>query len=304
MTETKSKTGSYMLPSSLPSATNISFPETTFFKSGNKHLPSPADVRLAAAAYQTKPLNRPTPVAFPALNLIVKYGPTITISEGQCLWAITRFCPNVPVPEVFGWCQDDGETFIYMQRIAGATLQQEWPGLDFEEKYGVCVQLYHIINELRQLQQDPATQFIGTINQGPLQDIIFAGQQPTGVFPNVSSFHTWFSTPKRQKTQNADLSPDPTWRSGLLDDVPIVFTHGDLHRSNILISRDEHEGTVKIAGIVDWHQSGWYPAPWEFYKTRFTCRDGDQWELDFILEFLQAYRGYISWDYFVLAMGV
>ena len=99
-----------------------------------------------------------------------------------------------------------------------------------------------------------------------------------------------------------DISdPDP-WRPGLLDDAPIIFTHGDLHRSNILMSWDEN-GMPRVAAIIDWHQSGWYPAPWDFYKTRFTCKGTEQWELDFVLEFLQSYTGYIPWDYFVLKRG-
>ena len=75
-----------------------------------------------------------------------------------------------------------------------------------------------------------------------------------------------------------------SWRPGLSDDAPIIFTHGDLHRSNILMSWDEN-GMPRVAAIIDWHQSGWYPAPWEFYKTRFTCKGTEQWELDFVLEF-------------------
>lgn len=66
----------------------------------------------------------------------------------------------------------------------------------------------------------------------------------------------------------------------------------------------DSNGYPRIAAIVDWHQSGWYPASWEFYKTRTTCKGTEQWELDFVLEFLQSYRGYISWHYFTLILGV
>lgn len=127
-------------------------------------------------------------------------------------------------------------------------------------------------------------------------------RQPAGPFPDVESFHDWFSRSTRQAHHDPDEAPHP-WRQGLLDDVPIVFTHGDLHRSNIVMSREGTE-MPRVIGIIDWHQSGWYPAPWEFYKTRFTCKANEKWELDFLLEFLQAYMGYISWDYFVLALGI
>ena len=135
-----------------------------------------------------------------------------------------------------------------------------------------------------------------------MRDIIFEHKQPAGPFGDVASFHDWFASLTRSTApaQNEDLGP---WRSGLLDDVQIVFTQGDLHRSSIMMSRDSN-GLPRITGVIGWHQSGWYPAPWEFYKTRFTCNGNEKWELDFILDFLQAYRGYTSWDYFVLALGV
>jgi hypothetical protein len=72
-----------------------------------------------------------------------------------------------------------------------------------------------------------------------------------------------------------------------------------------MVSQDAN-GIPRITAIIDWHQPGWYPASWEFYKTRITCKlpGNDQWELEFILEFLQAYRGYIAWDYLLQGVGL
>lgn len=36
----------------------------------------------------------------------------------------------------------------------------------------------------------------------------------------------------------------------------IVFTHNDLHFTNIMI----HDG--HISGLIDWADSGWYPEYW------------------------------------------
>jgi len=87
-------------------------------------------------------------------------------------------------------------------------------------------------------------------------------------------------------------------RSGLLEDDSIVFTHSDLHRSNIMVS-EFNEGPPRILAIIDWHQSGWYTAAWEFFKTRFTCRGEERWEDDYVFEFLHSYRGNVNWEYFV-----
>ena len=133
---------------------------------------------------------------------------------------------------------------------------------------------------------------------------MFQTSQPAGPFPNVATFNDWLATLRSRAPLglNVDLGP---WRSGLLDDLPIVFTHADLHRSNIMVSQDANV-TPRITAIIDWHQSGWYPASWEFYKTRLTCKlpANDQWELEFILEFLQAYRGFIAWEYFLQGVGL
>ena len=79
-------------------------------------------------------------------------------------------------------------------------------------------------------------------------------------------------------------------RSGLHHDDKIVFTHSDLHRSNILVSKLDNEVPRNVA-IIDWHQSGWYPAAWEFFKCRFTTKGKERWEDDYIFEFLHSYRG-------------
>jgi hypothetical protein len=133
---------------------------------------------------------------------------------------------------------------------------------------------------------------------------MFQTSQSAGPFTKVAAFHDWLATLRSHAPPglNVDLG---RWRSGLLDNIPIVFTHADLHRSNIMVFQDAN-GIPQIAAIIDWHQLGWYPASWEFLQTRLTCKlpGNDQWELEFILEFLQAYRGYIVWGYFSQGVGL
>ncbi|KAH9208372.1 kinase-like domain-containing protein [Leptodontidium sp. 2 PMI_412] len=298
--------GPYLLSSALPSSEDMVFKDTAFFTTGNVSLPTPADVRRAAGPKAT--WRRPLPVMFPALNLIVKYGTDITVAEGQCMWALRHLLPSVPVPEVYGWCREQGQTFIYMQLVEGTTLEEVWPNLDTEDRYEVCRQLQRIFEDLRQLKQDPdSPQFIaaGNINREPLQDVIFQTRQPAGPFPNVVTFNDWLVQRSSSLPSGPKVDYGP-WRSGLLDDIPIVFTHADLHRSNIMVSQDAADGIPRIAAIIDWHQSGWYPASWEFFKTRRTSKfpGNDQWELEFILEFLQAYRGCIALEYFTHGRGL
>ena len=51
----------------------------------------------------------------------------------------------------------------------------------------------------------------------------------------------------------------------------IVFTHNDLHFSNIMI-KDGH-----ITGIIDWADSGWYPDYWEYTSATSVFIQRDDW---------------------------
>jgi len=72
-------------------------------------------------------------------------------------------------------------------------------------------------------------------------------------------------------------------------DIPdelISFVHADLHRSNILITSAE-KGPARVMAIIDWHQSGWYPAYWEYCKARLTAEFGDEWVTKYIPRIMQ-----------------
>lgn len=43
---------------------------------------------------------------------------------------------------------------------------------------------------------------------------------------------------------------------------------------NIMISRRKGS-EVKVAAILDWHQSGWYPIDWEWLKAEWMCEPLD-----------------------------
>jgi hypothetical protein len=96
------------------------------------------------------PLGEPTgpfTVIMEHLNLLVKFGPHVTVAEAQCLWFIRRtFGDIVPVPEIYGWRTDGLEVFLYMQLIRGVTLKQRWDYLSVAERTSVCGQLCGMIS--------------------------------------------------------------------------------------------------------------------------------------------------------------
>ena len=55
----------------------------------------------------------------------------------------------------------------------------------------------------------------------------------------------------------------------------IRFTHGDLHRRNVIV--DLHEGNCCTVTTIDWEKSGWMPGYWEYSKAMVSVRWDDDW---------------------------
>ncbi|OAA55560.1 Protein kinase-like domain protein [Niveomyces insectorum RCEF 264] len=310
--------------SHIPRGDDVVFPESGIFRrhdpSSGFSLPSPAAVRAegarqhgaAAAARST----RPPPVRFPSLGLLVKYGSMVSVAEAQCLVMVRQFLPTIPVPEVYGWRHDGRQAFIYMELVEGATLEESWDGLTEDEKTAICGELHDLVATWRRLPQTlfSDTPFIGSVVGEPLLDSVFVntGSVGHGPFPSVSQFHDWFTTaygPHRLPPWEP-RSPHP-YRCYLPDDGPIVFTHADLHPTNILIRASrQNGGSPRVAAVIDWQQAGWYPAYWEYCKSRWawSAKAGSAWPETYVPKVLEAgpYEGdcYNYWDYFVLARGI
>ena len=112
-----------------------------------------------------------------------------------------------------------------------------------------------------------------------------------GPFASVKDLHDWLSLMIKQTA--APRFPDRTiqeipepYRQRMADDADIVFTHADLHPSNIIIFKTQ---PYRVLAIVDWGQSGWYPDYWGFCKAEYTstARPGSEWLTKYIPSFLQ-----------------
>jgi hypothetical protein len=147
---------------------NVVFRESSFFKKPNAplSLPTPTEVKEVASHSENpraKLVTRPPPVTFPNLGLLVKYGTEVALAEGQCLLFIRNTLSEVvPVPEVYGWCKDDDQVFIYMELVDGMTLEKSWDTMIEGEKTSVCQQLHDMVHALRGVKQDSS--FIGKFN--------------------------------------------------------------------------------------------------------------------------------------------
>jgi aminoglycoside phosphotransferase len=68
---------------------------------------------------------------------------------------------QVPIPEVFGWTEDEGQTFIYMSLIEDKTLQERWSNMNNNERRAICEELKHLVKAWRDLEQDRHDRYVG-----------------------------------------------------------------------------------------------------------------------------------------------
>ncbi|WEW57591.1 hypothetical protein PRK78_003058 [Emydomyces testavorans] len=309
-----------LTPSMLPNDPNADFRDSSFFQRFSQ-LPTPSEVRAEAKAQHlagTSPDKRyglvgpkfvkPPPVLFESLGLFVKWGYTVTIAEGQCLYALSRFLKGaVPVPEVYGWRTENEHVYIYMEALTGRTLEEAWDMLGVDDRDDICQELKTSFDNLRRLEQCPNDRFIGSINRMKFYDraINVAYMHEAGPFPSVKHFHDWFSFLCRRRM------PDPycvnfDWLRVQLpdddgDDAAIKFTHGDLHRSNVIVSTTPPR--PRVVGIVDWEQSGWFPEYWEERKAIYTALASDEWITTYLPKILKSYKGTEeAWGFFTDAI--
>ena len=74
-----------------------------------------------------------------------------------------------------------------------------------------------------------------------------AAMSGNGPFLTVKEFNDWFSTIPFRRFPNSGMFTDP-FHAGLDDNLPIKFTHGDLHPGNIIISS---ESPPRMCALVD-----------------------------------------------------
>ena len=97
--------------------------------------PSPAEVRANPVLQGAR---NSLITKFASLNIVVKYGQEITVSEAYCLLAL-QLLPDVPVPKVYEWCEDGGEVFnlhgAYPRRNLGESVGDSLAGSEEEGLY-------------------------------------------------------------------------------------------------------------------------------------------------------------------------
>ncbi|OHE99946.1 phosphotransferase enzyme family protein [Colletotrichum orchidophilum] len=192
------------------------FPESSFLKQRRApRLPAPAKVRAyneESDIIRTTSFDRPLPIIFLSLGLLINYGNNFTI-----LKTLTQKIVS-----------------LYISLIEGVTLQERWCNKNEDERRAICKELKKMAKALRALEQDKHDRFFWRLGKQLLNDIFLAYRPDLrGPFVGLNAV---------QQFQDAcGIEID--------SEVPIVFTHDDLVLPNVILSLGRNP---KVAAIIDW----------------------------------------------------
>ena len=161
---------------------------------------------------------------------------------------------TIPAPL---WVDDYQETHpvLIMTAVPGQTLEAVFHRLSYAEREQLSKDLKGVLSQLRCIPNQTPYRFCNS-HGGPLIDHRFPSGTG-GPFHLISEFNAFIVhryVGEETKSKIAAVH-GRSYRS--------VFTHADLHPSNILINRG------RLSGIVDWECAGFYPDYWEYTKLMY-----------------------------------
>jgi len=208
---------------------------------------------------------------------------------------------SIPVPEVHCWDaegQEMGFEYIVMEMMPGRNLWEVWPQLLLEEKLHVTRQVadyfiqmkkcsFPAIGRFRFARKNESTGIVCPLEE---KDIVIGEYSPgRGTFASVMGYMVdlfesqlgelakdiRFASRKEQiphirEWVTNNISEENLEIHSLLEDVPIVLSHGDFNLRNILVV-----GTT-ITGVVDWEWGGAFPLDKDWNDSFDFVREGEE----------------------------
>ncbi|KAI0262044.1 kinase-like domain-containing protein [Gloeopeniophorella convolvens] len=232
-----------------------------------------------------------------ASDVVMKVGNLDLLESEALAMSLVRESTSIPVPAVRRWFSYRGEGVIVMDFVPGQTLKDCWPSLSLWRR--ICV-IWTIRRYIRQVRRvlvpgvSRSKQFPGRLGSEPklCYGPMFSDDYGGGPFSSYDELSTWFTRKldvnrSIRKTPGADVSFDSS--------LPLVFTHMDLHPTNIIIGPDS------CVWLIDWEFSGFYPQWFEYMVMQEGWEVLGRWKLQ-ILGFMAGFYqrqaniiGSISW---------
>ncbi|KAL1901322.1 hypothetical protein Sste5346_001727 [Sporothrix stenoceras] len=210
------------------------------------------------------------------LDIVIKVVPEshYADTENSALQYLAEHSPGFSGPKPHGLIRLRGFVLMFMSYMPSTTLKDVCPKLTVHHKVSIQGQLDCLFTQLRSIKLPLGGRLGGTAGEGVsdshawvehadnetviqtalgFRDFQFAIESPTG--------------PEYCNTlKNLLPLPDPN--------EPAVFTHGDVYPGNITVDIDSANLTeYVVTGIIDWDESGFYPAWFEVTKVLYNFKE-------------------------------
>ncbi|KAJ7521981.1 hypothetical protein O6H91_19G077500 [Diphasiastrum complanatum] len=213
-----------------------------------------------------------------------------TETEVIGLWIASRYA-GIPVPRVLAWDasgQEFGVEYVVMDRLEGVPLSEMWKAASLDTKLLLVAQIAHLVVRYKTCVPDDVLPR-GTIGNfafrgdkcgslGGIEDFEI-GATLEGLGP-WCSYKAFLRSQLEAKLQGVRTLPLMTGMlevlprierllqnldedAGIVDSDDFVFTHGDLHSKNLLVTSPT-SSSPQISAVLDWEWSGMFPAEEEF----------------------------------------
>jgi hypothetical protein len=139
---------------------------------------SPDQVEMSKL--ETVAIGAGTQLARLSSSMLVKYGTHASLIEAKTIRFVAEHT-SIPVPKLYAAyaygpldrdIDDAGslyDTYIFMEFIEGDTLEKSWNSYDSTAKLQIAADLKEYIEQLRSLL---STNYIGSVDRGPVTDVI------------------------------------------------------------------------------------------------------------------------------------
>ncbi|TGO29116.1 hypothetical protein BPAE_0018g00010 [Botrytis paeoniae] len=185
-------------------------------------------------------------------GLYIKQTTRSGLNEPNALKLIEQYT-SIPAPRFVDVAEHGDENYLVMTRVRGQQLRRVYHLVSYTERNCLADDLAGYVAQLRKIPNPTAYMISDTLG-GPVFDHRRPNNGIGGPFNTEADFNNFLvshikSTPARA------LGEEHVPRNHCS-----VFTHSDLHWSNILVDQG------KLSGIIDWECAGFLPEYWEFTK--------------------------------------
>ncbi|KAI0333963.1 kinase-like protein [Cubamyces sp. BRFM 1775] len=214
-------------------------------------------------------------------GLVIKKSDALTLALEAESVAFVAARTTIPVPRVHHYWEEGERGSLVMDYIEGIQLQRAWRDMSAPQRLSVMRRIAGYVEQLRAIPQPaplstsslPRRGWIGGPTGSAFSDFMMTSEStPFGPFADEREFNDWRVS--RFKPFGDRHAPTAARiaeiRKSMSEDHPIVFTHGDINRRNILVRiHGDGPDDVEITALLDWEQAGWRPAYWESRKWLF-----------------------------------